>query len=127
MVRESAEERRRVGLVLLFPEGTRTTRAPVNPLTGSAGVIARHAQVPVQVAFIETDSPYLGKGWPIFRVPRLPIRYRVRLGRRLEAAQDASDCTLALERELNRELAGAPQNDWLGGADNSRARQCAPL
>jgi 1-acyl-sn-glycerol-3-phosphate acyltransferase len=127
MIREAVAELRRGGLVLLFPEGTRTTRAPVNPLTGSAGVIARHAQVPVQVAFIETDSPYLGKGWPIFRVPRLPIRYRVRLGRQLEAAEDAADCTLALERELTRELAGAPQNDWLGGADNSRARQCAPL
>jgi 1-acyl-sn-glycerol-3-phosphate acyltransferase len=127
MIREAVAELRRGGLVLLFPEGTRTTRAPVNPLTGSAGVIARHAQVPVQVAFIETDSPYLGKGWPLFRVPRLPIRYRVRLGRQLEAAEDAADCTLALERELTRELAGAPQSDWLGGADNSRARQCAPL
>ena len=127
MIREAVAELRRGGLVLLFPEGTRTTRAPVNPLTGSAGVIARHAQVPVQVAFIETDSPYLGKGWPIFRVPRLPIRYRVRLGRRLEPAQDAADCTQALERELTRELAGAPQNEWLGPTDPRRARQCAPL
>jgi 1-acyl-sn-glycerol-3-phosphate acyltransferase len=127
MIREAVAELRRGALVLLFPEGTRTTRAPLNPLTGSVGVIARHAQVPVQVALIETDSPYLGKGWPIFRVPRLPIRYRVRLGRRLEPSQDAADCTLALERELTRELAGAPQNDWLGRADPSRAHPCAPL
>lgn len=127
MIREAVAELQRGAVVLLFPEGTRTTRAPLNPLTGSVGVIARHAQVPVQVAFIETDSPYLGKGWPIFRVPRLPIRYRVRLGRRLEPGQDAAACTLVLERELTRELAGAAQNDWLGRTDPSRAHPCAPL
>lgn len=128
MIREAVAELRRGGVVLLFPEGTRTTRAPLNPLTGSAGVIARHAQTPIQVAVIETDSPYLGKGWPIFRVPRLPIRYRVRLGQRLEPAEDAASCTLALEGELTGELADAPQNAWLGGADpESRSRQCEIL
>lgn len=105
MIQEAVAELSRGGLVLLFPEGTRTTRAPLNRLTGSASIIARHARVPIQVAIIETDSPYLGKGWPIFRVPRLPIRYRVHLGRRLEPAGDAAAITLALEREFTRELA----------------------
>ena len=114
MIREAVAELDRGGLVLLFPEGTRTIRAPLNPLTGSAGVIARRARVPIQLALIETDSPYLSKGWPIFKVPHLPIRYRVRLGRRLEPADDAAAGTLALELELSRELAGAPQNRWLG-------------
>jgi 1-acyl-sn-glycerol-3-phosphate acyltransferase len=113
MVREGVAELRRGGLVLLFPEGTRTSRAPLNPLTGSASVIAHHARVPIQVALIETDSPYLGKGWPLFKVPRLPIRYRVRLGRQLEPAGDVAACKAALERELTRELASAPQNAWL--------------
>ena len=125
MIREAVAELRRGGLVLLFPEGTRSTRAPLNPLTGSAAVIARHAQVPIQVAVIETDSPYLGKGWPILKVPRLPIRYRVRLVRRLEPSEDAAACTLALEQELSRELANAPQNGWLGRAGaETRCRQC---
>lgn len=128
MIREAVAELDRGGLVLLFPEGTRTTRAPLGRLTGSACVIARHARVPIQVAIIETDSPYLSKGWPIFRVPRLPIRYRVRLGPRLESADDAAAGTLALERELTRELAGAPQNGWLGRADTeSPSRQCEIL
>ena len=118
MVREAVAELQRGGVVLLFPEGTRTLRAPLNRLTSSADVIARHAGVPIQVAVIETDSPYLGKGWPIFRVPRLPIRYRVRLGRRLEPTGDSAADTLALERELTRELASAPQNEWLGGVDS---------
>jgi 1-acyl-sn-glycerol-3-phosphate acyltransferase len=116
MIREAVAELRRGGLVLLFPEGTRTTRPPLNPLTGSADVIARHARVPIQVAIIETDSPYLSKGWPLLKVPRLPIRCRVRLGRRLEPADPAAASTPALEQELTRELAGAPQNRWLGRA-----------
>ena len=113
MIREAIAELRRGGSVLLFPEGTRTTRPPLNPLTGSTVVIARHARVPVQIVLIETDSPYLGKGWPILRVPRLPIRCRVRLGPRLEPTGDAASCTAALGRELTRELADAPQNGWL--------------
>jgi 1-acyl-sn-glycerol-3-phosphate acyltransferase len=117
MIREAVAELRRGSSVLLFPEGTRTTRAPLNALTGSAGVIARHAQVPVQIIVVETDSPYLGKGWPIFKVPRLPIRYRVRLGRRLEPAEDAAGCTATIHRELSRELADALQNGWLAGRE----------
>jgi 1-acyl-sn-glycerol-3-phosphate acyltransferase len=125
MIREAVAELRRGGIVLLFPEGTRTTRAPLNPLTGSAAVIARHAEVPIQVAIIETDSPYLGKGWPILKVPRLPIRYRVRLGERLQPTEDAGAGTQALEEALSRELANAPQNGWLGRAGaGPRCRQC---
>lgn len=125
MIRAAVTELSRGGSVLLFPEGTRTTRAPLNRLTGSTSVIARRARVPIQVIIIETDSPYLSKGWSIFRVPRLPIRYRVRLGARLEPADAAAAGTLALERELTRELASAPQNDWLGKPETpGRSRQC---
>jgi 1-acyl-sn-glycerol-3-phosphate acyltransferase len=122
MVREAVVQLRRGGQVLLFPEGTRTIRAPINPLTGSVGVIARHARVPIQVIIIETDSPYLAKGWPLFKVPRLPIRYRVRLGRQLEPTDDAAACMAALERELTRELVGALQNGWLSAAHGAGAK-----
>ena len=70
--------------LLLFPEGTRTTQDPVNPLTGSVALISHLAQVPVQTVLIETDTQYLRKGWPLFRKPVMPISYRVRLGRRFE-------------------------------------------
>lgn len=70
--------------LLLFPEGTRTTSCPVNPLKGSISLIALHARKPVQTVLIETDSRYLGKGWSLFRKPPMPIHYRVRLGRRFE-------------------------------------------
>jgi len=114
MIKECVEELGRGGSVLLFPEGTRTTRLPINPLTGSAGVIAKHARVPVQVLIIETDSPYLSKGWTLFRVPSLPITYRVRLGRRFDPPESAADFVEELEREFTRELTGALQEAWLG-------------
>jgi 1-acyl-sn-glycerol-3-phosphate acyltransferase len=118
MIKDCVEELGRGGVVLLFPEGTRTTRRPINPLTGSVGAIARHARVPVQLLIIETDSPYLSKGWPLFRVPSLPITYRVRLGRRFDPPRNAAACMEEIEREFTTELAGAPQAAWLGEAND---------
>lgn len=116
MVKDAVAELRRGSSVLLFPEGTRTRVSPVNPLTGGIAVIARHAGAPIQVVLIETDSPYLSKGWPPWKAPRLPILYRVRLGRRLEPPGEASDCLRALESEYRAQLADAPQRAWLGDA-----------
>jgi 1-acyl-sn-glycerol-3-phosphate acyltransferase len=72
------------GQLLIFPEGTRTTRKPVNRFKGGFALIAKTARVPVQTVFIETNSPFLSKGWPIFRKPEFPLIYRARLGRRFE-------------------------------------------
>ncbi len=76
------------GQLVLFPEGTRTVQRPVNPLHASFAIIAKRAQAPVQLVFIDTSSPYLGKGWPIWRLPPLPIRFAVRLGPRFAPPQD---------------------------------------
>jgi 1-acyl-sn-glycerol-3-phosphate acyltransferase len=114
MIKDCIGELQRGSSVLLFPEGTRSTRVPLNPLTGSVGVIARHARVPVQMLIIETDSPYLSKGWTLFHVPILPITYRVRLGRRFDPPANAAALVEELEREFTKELAGALQCAWLG-------------
>jgi 1-acyl-sn-glycerol-3-phosphate acyltransferase len=100
-------------LLLLFPEGTRTRRFPINPLVGSVGLIAKHAHVPVQTLIIETDSPFLSKGWPLFKRPDLPIVYRVRLGRRFDPPQDVAAFTAELDAYYRRELEGALQARWL--------------
>ena len=104
MVRSSVEELRRGGQLLLFPEGTRTTRAPVNPFRGAISLIARQAGVPVQTVFIEADSAFLGKGWPLLRRPALPLRYRVRLGRRFDPPRDLHAFMRELEQYCAREL-----------------------
>ena len=113
MIKESVAHLREGAVLLLFPEGTRTTRAPINALVGSVGLIAKHAHVPVQTLVIETDSPFLSKRWPLFRRPRLPITYRVRLGRRFDPPSDVPAFTAELDRYYTHELEGALQSRWL--------------
>ena len=88
MIQVAVQDLQDGGQLVLFPEGTRTTQAPVNPFHASFALIAKRARVPVQAVFIDTNSPYLGKGWPLWRLPPLPIRFAVRLGRRFEPPQD---------------------------------------
>lgn len=109
MVRDSVTALRAGGQLLLFPEGTRTTHAPVNAFRGAISLIARQAGVPVQTIFIETDSAFLGKGWPLLRRPELPLGYRVRLGRRFDPPGDLHAFMRELEQYFARELAAAPE------------------
>ena len=104
MIHEAVAELRRGGIVLLFPEGTRTVRGPLNGVSRSVGVIARHANVPVQTLLIETDSGFLGKGCPLWARPSLPIGYRMRLGRRFDPPQDPAAFQQELERYYRSEL-----------------------
>jgi len=113
MIKESVAHLKDGGVLLLFPEGTRSTRAPINALVGSVGLIAKHANVPVQTLVIETDSPFLSKGWPLFRRPDLPITYRVRLGKRFDPPAEVPAFTAELDRYYRQELAGALQARWL--------------
>jgi 1-acyl-sn-glycerol-3-phosphate acyltransferase len=107
MIRAAGAALERGDHVLLFPEGSRTLRPPVDTFTALAGLIARSAGVPVQTVFIESSSRFLGKGWPLFRRPSMPIAYRVRLGRAFEPPADVRAFTSELERYFARELAGA--------------------
>jgi 1-acyl-sn-glycerol-3-phosphate acyltransferase len=100
--------------LLVFPEGTRTTQLPLNRFTGSIGIIARRAQVPVQTVFIETDSPCLSKGWPLLRKPPLPATYRIRLGKRFDPPARARDLVCELEAYFAEEFAaGSMMHSWL--------------
>jgi 1-acyl-sn-glycerol-3-phosphate acyltransferase len=100
--------------LLVFPEGTRTTRSPTNPFACSIGIIARRAAVPVQTVFIDTDSPYLSKGWHLLRRPSFPITYRVRLGKRFDPPERARVLVSEIEQYFATELAGGTlMRSWL--------------
>jgi 1-acyl-sn-glycerol-3-phosphate acyltransferase len=114
MVKLAVEEIREGSQLLVFPEGTRTVTGPVNRFKGGFALIAKHAGVPVQTVFIETNSRYLGKGWPIYRMPRLPLYYRVRLGPRFTVDRDVKAFTSELETFFREQLGTGPVLPGLG-------------
>jgi 1-acyl-sn-glycerol-3-phosphate acyltransferase len=105
MIVQAVQDVQRGSHLLLFPEGTRTARRPIGPLTGSIGVIASRANVPVQTVFIETDSAFLGKGWPVYKKPPMPVIFRVRLGHRFDPPENSVAFIGELERYFAGELA----------------------
>lgn len=113
MIKLAVEDLKQGGQLVIFPEGTRTTKPPVNAFRPGVTLIAKLANAPIQTVFIDTTSPYLGKGWPIWKLPPLPIEFRVRLGQRF-APQADSDALLA---ELERYFAA--------GVDAAANRQAA--
>lgn len=82
MIREAVARLRQGGRLLLFPEGTRTRRerGAINRFRPGLALIAKQSGAPVLPVFITTDSPYLGKGWPIWRMPELPVSVSIRVG-----------------------------------------------
>jgi 1-acyl-sn-glycerol-3-phosphate acyltransferase len=93
MVRLAAEDVASGSLLLMFPEGTRTVVLPVNDFKAAGlALIAKRAQAPVQTLFIDTNTEFLGKAWPFYRLPdNFPVLYRVRLGQRFEVPTNVQD------------------------------------
>src|SRR6266513_1913203 len=104
-VTEAVDDLRAGGQLLLFPEGTRTTRRPLNPPKGGAPLVSKRSGVPIQTVLIETTSPFLSKGWPLHRIPPVPVCYRVRLGRRFMPRDNLKETIAELEAYLASELA----------------------
>jgi 1-acyl-sn-glycerol-3-phosphate acyltransferase len=104
MIRRAAEAIRSGSQLLIFPEGSRTVQPPVDRLHRSFALMAKAAGAPVQTVLIEADSPYLRKGWPLFRRPVLPLVFRVRLGERFVVGADAEASVDRVERHFRAEL-----------------------
>jgi 1-acyl-sn-glycerol-3-phosphate acyltransferase len=90
--------------LLIFPEGTRTAQPPIGPLKGGFALMARMAGAPVQTVLLETNSPYLMKGWGLCRQPPFPLVYRARLGRRFYVTGGAEAFAQQLEAYFRTEL-----------------------
>jgi 1-acyl-sn-glycerol-3-phosphate acyltransferase len=103
-VRQAVEDLRAGSQLLLFPEGTRTTRLPVNRLKGGADLVSKRSGAPIQTVLIETTSPFLSKSWPLHGLPPLPVCYRVRLGRRFMPKDNLREMIAELEAYLASEL-----------------------
>jgi 1-acyl-sn-glycerol-3-phosphate acyltransferase len=104
MVRDCVETLREGTQLVLFPEGTRTVVAPTNAFKPGITLIAHLAQVPIQTVVIESFSPYLTKGWPLLKAPPVPVRIRLRLGRRFACDADHRALLRRLELYFAEEL-----------------------
>jgi 1-acyl-sn-glycerol-3-phosphate acyltransferase len=107
LVRSASAAVRAGSQLLVFPEGTRTRQGSVNGFRPGFALIARKAGVPVQTVFIETNSRFLGKGWPIFRKPVFPLVYRARLGERFDVDADIRSFVADLEDYYRESLGNA--------------------
>ncbi len=104
LVREAGVALREGAQLLIFPEGTRTVREPVNEFKGGFALVAKKAGVPVQTVFLEASSPFLGKNWSFFYKPEFPLRYTVRLGKRFEVDTDAKTFAADLEQYYREQM-----------------------
>ena len=104
MIRSCVANLRAGGQLVLFPEGTRTIRSPINPFRPGLTLIAQMAQVPIQTVIIEYESSYLGKGWPILRAPQFPVVIKVRLGARFAPEADHHGLLKRIEAYFAGEL-----------------------
>ncbi|RZL87283.1 MAG: 1-acyl-sn-glycerol-3-phosphate acyltransferase [Variovorax sp.] len=104
MVRLAVEDLKNGGQLVIFPEGTRTVTPPLNPLRPGVTLIAKLAQAPIQTVFIDTDTPYLGKGWPLWRVPPLPIVFTLRLGERFAPSHDSDALLQQIEQYFRHSM-----------------------
>jgi 1-acyl-sn-glycerol-3-phosphate acyltransferase len=107
--------------LLIFPEGTRTRAFPLDACTASAGLIAQQSKVSVQTLLIEFNSPYLGKAWPLFRPPRLPLNFRVRVGRRFAPPTDVVAFGHEIENYFRSELGNGMPTPETGPASAREA------
>jgi 1-acyl-sn-glycerol-3-phosphate acyltransferase len=104
MIRSCISNLQAGGQLVLFPEGTRTIRAPINHFRPGVTLIAQMAQVPIQTVIIKSESLYLGKGWPIWRTPQFPVVFSARLGARFEPEADHQGLLRRLEAYFEEEL-----------------------
>ena len=104
MVRDAVASLGEGAQLVLFPEGTRTVQRPVGAFRPGITLIAHVAHVPIQTVLIESDSPYLTKGWPLLKPPPVPVVIRVRLGRRFAAEADHRSLLRRLEAYFAAEI-----------------------
>ena len=104
LVRRAAEAIRGGSQLLIFPEGTRTVTPPIGRFKAGFALMARQAGAPVQTVILHASSPYISKGWPLWRRPRFPLVYRARLGQRFTVSGPAEAFSTRLEAYFRAEL-----------------------
>lgn len=108
LVREAVQAVKEGGQVVIFPEGTRTRTDPMESMTGAFVTIARRAGAPIEMITIDSDSRFLCKGWPLWRIPAFPIRFWFnRLGP-VDPALSREETLVSVRDRIQEALAESP-------------------
>ena len=108
LIQAATAELRRGGVVIVFPEGTRSPLGGCGPLQRGAVRIVLEAGAPLEVFGVRMQPVVLGRGLPWWRPPRLPILYQVV---RLDSVQFEIDPSEEAPERIRAESVKATQ--WL--------------
>lgn len=100
MLKECRQRLLRGENILLFPEGTRTTRGALNPFHDGPALLSVKARAPIRTVFIESNSLFLGKSYSFFKPTTEPIVFRFSVGEVFQPGPGES------ARDLSRRLEG---------------------
>ncbi len=92
-------------LLVIFPEGTRSDGGALGPFKPGFAAMAKLGKVSVQMVFLDSNTPYLRRGWTLFRMPAFPLAYRARCGWRGPVRGSAAQASAEIERVFAEELA----------------------
>ncbi len=97
LIKQACHELSQGAHLLLFPESTRTVQHPINAFDHTAALIALRSLTPIQTVFVEFSTIYLGKLWPIWKKPSLPLTIKVKLGAQFSSSHSKEALTHMLE------------------------------
>jgi 1-acyl-sn-glycerol-3-phosphate acyltransferase len=84
LLRGMADTLKRGETVLIFPEGTRTEGDRLPRLNQGYALAAIHAQVPIHLVYIDSDSPILSKRQHFLRACKFPVTFNFEFGPTIE-------------------------------------------
>lgn len=101
--------------LIIFPEGTRTPASGVIRLRRGAAAVAVRGKVGPTPVRIHCSAPILGKGQPWYRIPSVPIVFRLQAEPPwppVDPAMAAARAVRELNLRLERHLAGTPSSSF---------------
>lgn len=121
MVRKASEHLNRGGRLLMFPEGTRTRpeHTPCNPFRHGLALLAKQADCRILPVFIFMNSNYMTKGWPIWKMPPIPISVSVQVGELQSAEPDEETHHFSDRLEQYFKSSVEIRDPWKSGKENS--------
>ena len=105
LVRDAEARLAKGGVLLIFPEGTRTKPGITPTLHRGAAQIAVRTDTPIEVIQIESSDPWLTKGAPWYAVPpRKPIIRLSYVGRLTPQPLEDPEAAPAAARSLTAKI-----------------------